>query len=250
MRTERNEKLMDNNQTERKSINLSKEKTEKPHVREAYPVYRTNASQDMLQEQEYRNSPQQQMQYREPEEQRSYYVPPVAPQAAQNPPVNYQQNERNLNQYYDNYGDNYQEQPNSNAQNQNMKYCKYCGKRVVADAVICTHCGRQIEKLSYTNNQPQVNNNINVNPQMVQRINPQLMYDNYRTSEKSKSTALILAALGYVGLGGLHRFYSGKVVSGFLYLCTFGFFGLGTTIDIIKIATNTFTDGAGYIIKR
>lgn len=27
------------------------------------------------------------------------------------------------------------------------KYCKFCGEKIPMDAVICTHCGRQVEEL-------------------------------------------------------------------------------------------------------
>lgn len=27
------------------------------------------------------------------------------------------------------------------------KFCKYCGEKIAMDAVICTHCGRQVEEL-------------------------------------------------------------------------------------------------------
>lgn len=27
------------------------------------------------------------------------------------------------------------------------KYCKYCGEKIPEDAVMCTHCGRQVEEL-------------------------------------------------------------------------------------------------------
>lgn len=28
-----------------------------------------------------------------------------------------------------------------------MKYCKYCGGKIPADAVVCTLCGRQVEEI-------------------------------------------------------------------------------------------------------
>ena len=41
--------------------------------------------------------------------------------------------------------------------------------------------------------------------------------------------------LTYGGFLGLHRFYLGKVVTGILYLCTFGFLGLGILYDYFNI---------------
>jgi hypothetical protein len=39
------------------------------------------------------------------------------------------------------------------------------------------------------------------------------------------------------GLCGLHRFYLGKPISGFLYLITLGFFGIGQIIDLARLDT-------------
>ena len=33
------------------------------------------------------------------------------------------------------------------------KYCKYCGEKIPEDAIICTHCGRQVEQIK--NEHPQ-----------------------------------------------------------------------------------------------
>ncbi|MGL4484673.1 MAG: TM2 domain-containing protein [Anaerovoracaceae bacterium] len=62
---------------------------------------------------------------------------------------------------------------------------------------------------------------------------------------KDKNTALILCILGFVVLGGLHRFYVGKTGSGVLYLLTGGLFFIGTIIDLVKIANGTFEDKNG-----
>lgn len=46
----------------------------------------------------------------------------------------------------------------------------------------------------------------------------------------------LLAALGLLSpVAGLHRFYLGMPVSGFFYLITWGFFGLGTIIDLVRL---------------
>ncbi len=69
-------------------------------------------------------------------------------------------------------------------------------------------------------------------------------------SDKTRTLSLILCIVGFFGLGGLHRFYVGKVWTGLLYLATGGLFGIGTIIDLIKISTNSFTDALGYPVTR
>ncbi|MCT7951345.1 NINE protein [Ancylothrix sp. C2] len=44
-----------------------------------------------------------------------------------------------------------------------------------------------------------------------------------------------LWAAGFVGFGGLHRFYNGKVFSGIVWFCTWNLFGLGQIIDAFLI---------------
>jgi hypothetical protein len=51
----------------------------------------------------------------------------------------------------------------------------------------------------------------------------------------SKGVAYLLSLGWLVGLGGLHRFYLGKPVSGFFYLVTWGFFGVGQVIDVFRM---------------
>ena len=58
--------------------------------------------------------------------------------------------------------------------------------------------------------------------------------------------ALVLAAGLCLGIGGLHRFYVGKIASGVLWLITFGLFGIGQVIDVIMIAFGKFTDANQY----
>jgi TM2 domain-containing membrane protein YozV len=57
----------------------------------------------------------------------------------------------------------------------------------------------------------------------------------YLERKKEKSTAHILNLLGFIGLGGLHRFYLGDIGLGIAMLLTVGFCGVGTVVDIINI---------------
>ena len=48
-------------------------------------------------------------------------------------------------------------------------------------------------------------------------------------------TAYMLWTLGFLGICGLHRFYTGQIVLGIVYLCTFGLFGFGQLIDLVLV---------------
>ena len=93
-------------------------------------------------------------------------------------------------------------------------------------------------------------------PQNAQNINVNFgqapMQHNYSTitSDKSKTTTLICACFGLIGIGGIHHFYTGKILSGIIHLFTFGLFFVGTIIDILQILTGTFRDGAGAPIRK
>lgn len=66
-------------------------------------------------------------------------------------------------------------------------------------------------------------------------------------SEKSFVTTLILCIL--FGVLGVHRFYAGKVGTGFLQLITLGGLGIWAFIDIVVIAMGKFKDGKGLPVK-
>ncbi len=66
-------------------------------------------------------------------------------------------------------------------------------------------------------------------------------------SEKSKVTAAVLCF--FLGVLGVHRFYTGKIGTGILWLCTGGLCGIGATVDFIMILCGSFKDGNGALIK-
>lgn len=85
------------------------------------------------------------------------------------------------------------------------------------------------------NPQPNFVQNIIIGGQPQQQVRPDV-------SPKSKNTALILCIIGFFGVGGLHRFYTGHILSGILWLCTGGLGYIGTIIDLIMILSNSFKD--------
>lgn len=107
------------------------------------------------------------------------------------------------------------------------KFCKFCGEKIAEDAVMCTHCGRQVEQLK--GEQPQVViNNANTNTNVNTNVNG-MGYGR----PKNKWVALLLCF--FLGFLGAHKFYEEKAGMGVLYLFTMGLFGIGILIDFIAL---------------
>ena len=60
---------------------------------------------------------------------------------------------------------------------------------------------------------------------------------------KSKSTTFLLCY--FLGILGVHRFYTGKMLTGILMILTFGGFGIWWLIDMVRIAAGRFRDKEG-----
>lgn len=103
--------------------------------------------------------------------------------------------------------------------NDGKKFCKFCGKRIPMDAVICTYCGRQVELLKTEPEKTVVVNRMTV-----------------RSKPRNRRVSLLLCIiLGAVGIHGIHRFYEGKFKTGLLWLLTGGLFLIGWITDMVKI---------------
>lgn len=107
------------------------------------------------------------------------------------------------------------------------KFCKECGEKISAKAVICPKCGCQVEEIAkeapqivINNSNQNQNNNNNINAFPAGHA-------------KNKWVALLLCF--FIGFLGGHKFYEGKIGMGVLYLFTFGLFGIGVIIDFITI---------------
>ncbi|WP_369297091.1 NINE protein [uncultured Neglectibacter sp.] len=109
-----------------------------------------------------------------------------------------------------------------------QKFCKHCGGKIPADAVICTLCGRQVEEMGSAPTPSIVINNSNENVNTNQNINAYM-----KSKEKNKWVAVLLCF--FLGAIGAHKFYEGKIGMGILYLFTVGLFGIGVLVDFIRL---------------
>ncbi len=126
--------------------------------------------------------------------------------------------------------------------------CPYCGGET--RYAKCEFCGSVIEQSAgETVNEMIHDVTRNVTQNIVQNItiNPDT---NISISKKSKSTAITLCCLGFFGLGGIHRFYAGKVGTGIIWLCTLGCFGIGTVMDLVSLIINKFDDNEEKLIRK
>ncbi|MGH4121452.1 MAG: TM2 domain-containing protein [Clostridium sp.] len=67
-------------------------------------------------------------------------------------------------------------------------------------------------------------------------------------SDKNWLVALLLCF--FLGAIGMHRFYVGKTGTGILMILTCGGFGIWILVDLISIATNSFTDMNGLHLNK
>lgn len=112
------------------------------------------------------------------------------------------------------------------------KFCKHCGAKIPEDAVLCTACGRQVEKLEGENSPNIIINNSNSS----QNVNTNTNVNGFVAGKlRNKWVALALCIFG--GFFGLHKFYEGKIGMGILYICTLGLFYIGPIVDFIVLLT-------------
>lgn len=70
----------------------------------------------------------------------------------------------------------------------------------------------------------------------------------YKEEKMEKTTALLITI--FVGEFGIHRFMTGKIGTGIIWLLTGGCFGIGWILDIVKVANGSFEkkDGTPWVI--
>lgn len=63
----------------------------------------------------------------------------------------------------------------------------------------------------------------------------------YTGSDKKEwMTTMILCVIGFFGVAGIHRFYTGKIFTGFVWFFTGGLFLIGTIYDLVCILNGSY----------
>ena len=106
----------------------------------------------------------------------------------------------------------------------NEKYCIECGVLINIKAEICPKCGVRQQLLATP-----------LSAEIVEQRNKWI-------------TCLLLC--WFLGVLGVHRFYTGHTALGVFQLLTFGGCGIWTLIDFIIIVSGNFKDAQGNPIKN
>lgn len=109
------------------------------------------------------------------------------------------------------------------------KFCVHCGAKIPVAAVVCTHCGCQVEQVRQSERPSIVINNANTNMNTNTNVNAAML----GVRVKIKWVSLLLCV--FLGYFGAHKFYEGKIGMGILYLFTCRLFGIGWIIDCIAL---------------
>jgi hypothetical protein len=105
-----------------------------------------------------------------------------------------------------------------------MAFCTSCGAEINPNAVVCVKCGVAVPPAAGASTQ----------------VGP--------TSEKSWLVTLLLCF--FLGVFGIHRFYTGHTGIGVAQLLTGGGCGIWALIDFIMILVGNYKDASGLPLKK
>lgn len=106
----------------------------------------------------------------------------------------------------------------------NEKYCTECGSLIHINAEICPKCGvRQPLKF---------------------------IYESAGNDDQKSKWITSLLLCWFLGVFGIHRFYTGHTAIGLIQLLTLGGCGIWTFIDLVLLISGSYKDADGNPIKN
>ena len=134
-------------------------------------------------------------------------------------------------------------------------YCNKCGSGTIATDKVCHVCSAPltiVQNAHYIPSQPPIiQHNSTIHQQYQVNVNANRPAQQSNKTEYQKSTSLLLAILpAMFGFCGVHRLYTGHILSGIAQLLTGGMCFVWQLIDIILIASNNFRDKNGHMLSE
>lgn len=71
----------------------------------------------------------------------------------------------------------------------------------------------------------------------------------YKSKRKDPQLILIMALIGLLGIGGIHRFFLNHIGMGILYLLTAGLCYIGTIVDLVNYKSIALEYNQGQILE-
>lgn len=137
-------------------------------------------------------------------------------------------------------------------------FCTSCGKQIPDDAAVCPACGAQIARPQPTPAGQKkfcrgCGTMLDASAQACPNcgmsfVSPPAYGAAPVAGGKDFLTALLLCI--FLGIFGVHRFYTGSVGIGLGQLFTLGGCGIWALVDLIMIATGSYRDGNGQPLVR
>lgn len=123
--------------------------------------------------------------------------------------------------------------------------CANCGAQIPELGKFCSYCGTEASFTSSWEEKqpaPEIHVHHHYYEQEQQSVpEPRVIYET-RQMKSPKSRLVLLVLYLFFGVAGFHKFYSGKMGMGFLYLFTGGLFGIGLFFDFFSIFFGTPRD--------
>ena len=114
-----------------------------------------------------------------------------------------------------------------------MEFCQRCGAEISPNAAFCVACGAPVVRHFAAPASA---------PAPAPARAPVMSVPG---QPKGRSFIVALVLCFSLGIFGVHRFYTGNVLSGIVQLLTCGGMGIWVLIDLISIVTDSYRDGDG-----
>jgi hypothetical protein len=126
-------------------------------------------------------------------------------------------------------------------------YCRNCGNEVSEKAIMCVACGtppKSGDKFCYN-----CKAETNPNATICMKCGVSLKHENQIDGDGKDWLTTVLLCF-FLGIFGIHRFYTGHTAIGVVQLLTLGGCGIWALIDFIMIIVGSFRDAKGNLLVK